>query len=58
MSEEPRRQKRRTTISIPEELLEKGETRARQANRTFSNYIETLIWRDTGELLQAGEGDK
>lgn len=38
--------KKRTTISIAPELLRKGEERARDARRNFSNYIEVLIEAD------------
>lgn len=46
--------KKRTTVSIAPELLRKGEERAREARRNFSNYIEILIERD---LALAGNGD-
>lgn len=47
--------KKRTTISLASELLRKGEQRAREARRNFSNYIEVLIEADlTGN--GSGEG--
>jgi hypothetical protein len=43
------RDKKRTTISLSADLLAKGEERAREARRNFSNYIEVLIEADIGE---------
>lgn len=34
------------TITLDPELLDEGREAARQDNRNFSNYIETLILRD------------
>jgi hypothetical protein len=42
------RDKKRTTISLSADLLAKGEERARDARRNFSNYIEVLIEADVG----------
>ena len=42
----PTRDKKRTTISLSSDLLAKGEERAREARRSFSNYIEILIAAD------------
>lgn len=40
------------TVSLPEELLEKGLELAKQDNRTFSGYVQSLIQRDAdGKLL-------
>jgi hypothetical protein len=38
--------KKRTTISLSSDLLAQGEQRAREARRSFSNYIEVLIAAD------------
>lgn len=38
--------KKRTTISISPDLLHKGELKAREARRNFSNYVEVLIEAD------------
>lgn len=46
--------KKRTTVSLAPDLLRKGEERAREARRNFSNYIEILIERD---LAIAGNGE-
>ena len=43
--------KKRTTISLSPDLLEKGEVRAREARRNFSNYIEVLIEADLANAL-------
>jgi hypothetical protein len=40
--------KKRTTISLSADLLAKGEERAREVRRNFSNYIEVLIEADQG----------
>lgn len=40
----------RKTVTIAEEILELGEELAAQENRSFSNFIETLILRDAGKL--------
>ena len=34
------------TISLPEDLLDKGMQRARTDNRNFSSYVQKLIRRD------------
>jgi hypothetical protein len=38
--------KKRTTISLSSDLLAKGQERARETRRNFSNYIEVLIAAD------------
>lgn len=38
--------KRRVSLSIGSSALEKGAVRAEEENRSFSNYVETLILRD------------
>ncbi len=38
---------RRTSISLPEDLLEKGQKIARMRRRNFSNYIADLIASDS-----------
>lgn len=45
---EPARQ--RKTLSLSDEVVELGERLAREENRNFSNYVETLILRDGGKL--------
>ncbi len=51
---------RRTSISLPQELLEQGQLLARLRRRNFSNYIADLIASDlaasSGELM-AGSAD-
>lgn len=39
---------RRTSISLPKELLEKGQKIARKRRRNFSNYVADLIASDDG----------
>ena len=41
--------KKRTTISLDAALLRKGEARARDARRNFSNYVEVLIEADLSQ---------
>lgn len=36
----------RVNITIEQEILEKGKEIAKSQNRTFSNYLETLIIND------------
>ena len=38
--------KARTSISLSPEVLAKGQERAREVRRSFSNYIEVLIEAD------------
>lgn len=43
--------KKRTTISLSPDLLQKGEKRAREVRRNFSNYLEVLIEADLASGL-------
>jgi hypothetical protein len=40
------------TISLPEELLDKGLERAQQDNRNFSSYVQSLIQKDLDKAKQ------
>jgi hypothetical protein len=43
------------SISIPEDLLKRMQERARQQNRTLSNYCQNLVRRDlNGEFGRHG----
>lgn len=46
---------RRTTISLPGELLERGTERAREENRSFSSYVQSLIDADAKKSHQPQE---
>ena len=46
--------KQRTTISLSPDLLAKGEKRAIEARRNFSNYIEVLIEADLAAATNGG----
>jgi hypothetical protein len=46
----------RTSISLPDELLTRGQKNAQKKLRTFSNYIADLIARDQAELAGKGGG--
>ena len=43
---------RRTTISLPGELLERGTVRAKEENRSFSSYVQSLIDADAKKSAQ------
>lgn len=47
-------EKDRTTITIDEKIKKVGQKLAKEENRSFSNYIETLILRDK-EISEAGK---
>ncbi len=42
---------RRTSISLPEDVLKKGQRIARQRRRSFSNYLADLIASDVEEKV-------
>lgn len=44
--------KKVTTVSMDYKLLKQGRARAARVNRTFSNYIETLIRNDLADEKQ------
>ena len=48
----------RKTLTLSTEAIEVGERLAKDENRNFSNYIETLILADAGKLpvIAKGEG--
>lgn len=46
--------KRRVTLSIAENVLKLGNERAEEENRSFSNYVETLILRESTEEATNG----
>ncbi len=50
ISEGLKRHRRRTTVTktlcLPESVLTHGKARAREENRTFSNYVDALLRRD------------
>ena len=39
------------TVSLPEELLEKGLERSKEQNRSFSSYVQNLISKDLNGTL-------
>lgn len=43
---------RRTTISLPGELLKSGLKRAKDENRSFSSYVQSLIDADAKKSAQ------
>jgi len=44
---------RRTSISLPEELLKEGQQLARRRRRNFSNYVADLIAADAEREVSA-----
>jgi hypothetical protein len=40
--------RQRKTVTLSDDAIDLGERLARDENRNFSNYIETLILRDAG----------
>jgi len=44
---------RRTSISLPEELLKEGQQLARRRRRNFSNYVADLIAADAEKSASA-----
>ena len=54
---------KRTSISLPKELLEKGQKIARKRRRNFSNYVADLIASDcitrpVGSDIVQGKGEE
>jgi len=45
---------RRTSISLPEELLKAGRRLARKRRRNFSNYVADLIAADAEKSASGG----
>jgi predicted CopG family antitoxin len=47
--------RQRKTVTLADDVVELGERLAKEENRNFSNYVETLILRDAGRVKVAGE---
>lgn len=50
--------KKRVSLSIGESALKHGSQRAEKENRSFSNYVETLILRDCERLAPVRTDDE
>lgn len=48
--------KKRKSVSLADEVVELGERLAKDENRTFSNYVETLILRDEKRAKETEDG--
>jgi len=48
----------RTSISLPKDLLEKGQKIARKRRRNFSNYVADLIASDSIDAPVASREEK